>query len=404
MASTRLRETKSGQRYYEITVSRGRGKSYLTTRWEVPAGWSKRAIERELAKQAADFERKVKAGEVVSRKEKKEAEAKAAEEAAKILTLKQFSEKVFMPALTVTASENTRASFQSNLNLHIYPVLGNLKMPEITPPQISALLLDFQKSGKSHASCIKLYTVLNMLFKKAYMDDEIERNPMDKVQRPKPTKEEGKDTEIEAYTAPELAYIMQCLDREPLKWRAFVRLLIDSGIRRGECCGLRWSAVDFTNNTVTIEKCLNYTPQKGIYLDTPKSGKSRTIYIDPAVMDMLKELKAQQRGKKTVIDLKASRDGYVFTQEDGQPIHPQSPTRYFKKFGERYGVQDFHPHKLRHSFASVAIINGADVASVSEKLGHADKAVTLRMYTHADAESQKRASEIFRNAVNTKEA
>ena len=58
-----------------------------------------------------------------------------------------------------------------------------------------------------------------------------------------------------------------------------------------------------------------------------------------------------------------------------------------------------HPHKLRHSFASVAITNGADIASVSEALGHYDKNFTLKMYTHADAESMKRASNIFRNAV-----
>ena len=52
-----------------------------------------------------------------------------------------------------------------------------------------------------------------------------------------------------------------------------------------------------------------------------------------------------------------------------------------------------------HSFASIAITNGADIASVSEKLGHTDKAVTLRMYTHADQESLKRASQIFRDAI-----
>ena len=90
---------------------------------------------------------------------------------------------------------------------------------------------------------------------------------------------------------------------------------------------------------------------------------------------------------------------YVFSQDNGEPIHPQSPTRYMKKFSERYGVPDLHPHKLRHTFASIAITNGADVASVSEKLGHSDKAVTLRMYTHADAESMKRASNIFRDAI-----
>ena len=76
---------------------------------------------------------------------------------------------------------------------------------------------------------------------------------------------------------------------------------------------------------------------------------------------------------------------YVFTQEGSpEPIHPQSPARYLQNFAKKYGVQGLHPHKLRHSFASIAITNGADIASVSEKLGHTDKAVTLRMYTHAD--------------------
>ncbi len=84
-------------------------------------------------------------------------------------------------------------------------------------------------------------------------------------------------------------------------------------------------------------------------------------------------------------------------------MHPQSPTRYMKKFAARYGVNDLHPHKLRHSFASIAITNGADVASVSEKLGHSDKAVTLRMYTHADEESIKRAGDIFRSALEAAE-
>ena len=80
-------------------------------------------------------------------------------------------------------------------------------------------------------------------------------------------------------------------------------------------------------------------------------------------------------------------------------MHPTSPTRYLKKFGKKYGIADFHPHKLRHTFASIAITNNADIASVSENLGHANKAITLRMYTHADAESIKRAGDVFRDAL-----
>lgn len=60
---------------------------------------------------------------------------------------------------------------------------------------------------------------------------------------------------------------------------------------------------------------------------------------------------------------------------------------------------DLHPHKLRHTFASIAITNGADIASVSEALGHSDKAVTLRMYTHAAQESICQAAQIVRDAI-----
>ena len=76
----------------------------------------------------------------------------------------------------------------------------------------------------------------------------------------------------------------------------------------------------------------------------------------------------------------------------GCNLHFDSVIQCFKMlFAAVDGVQNLHPHKLRHSFASIAITNGADIASVSEKLGHTDKAVTLRMYTHADQESIRRA-------------
>ena len=79
-------------------------------------------------------------------------------------------------------------------------------------------------------------------------------------------------------------------------------------------------------------------------------------------------------------------------------MHPQSPNRYYQKFGQKYGIE-IHPHMLRHSFASVAITNGADIASVSEVLGHADKSTTLKMYTHADEESKRRAANIVLAAI-----
>lgn len=392
MPSTRKRETKDGQVFYEISVSRGRGKSRLTRRWYPPEGWSRKAIERELAAVAAEFERQSDAGEIITRAEQREREAEAEREAAKILTLRQYGERVFMPSKTVTMSENSRANYQGYLDKKIYPVLGDMKLPEITPAQITALLLDIQAEGKAHSTVIKVYTILHSFFKMAYLGDMIPRNPMDKVERPKPRKDEVKEAGPLAYTPVEVQQIITGLEREPLKWQALVHLLIDTGIRRGECCALQWRNVDFDSGAITIAGNLCYTSAKGVYMDTPKNGHMRTVYAGAYTLALLRQLRTEQAQKAI--------SQYVFTQEGSpEPMHPQSPTRYLKKFSERYGVPDLHPHKLRHTFASIAITNGADVASVSEALGHTDKAVTLRMYTHADQESISQAAQIVRDAI-----
>ncbi|MBS5136417.1 MAG: tyrosine-type recombinase/integrase [Oscillospiraceae bacterium] len=392
MSSYRKMETKDGRIFYEISVSRGRGKSRLTRRWYPPDGWSRRAIERELAAVAAEFERQSDAGEIISRSEQRERDAQAAAEAAKILTLRQYGERVFMPSKAVTMSENSRSNYQGYLDKKIYPALGDLKLPEITPAQITALLLDIQAEGKAHSTVIKLYTILHSFFKMAYLGDVIDRNPMDKVERPKPRKSEATAEEHQSYTPAEVQRLFQALEDEPLKWRALVHLLIDTGIRRGECCALRWQDVDFATGSITVSGNLCYTVAKGVYLDTPKNGRARTVYAGAATLALLRQLRGQQARKAI--------SAYIFTQETSpEPMHPQSPTRYLKKLSERYGIPDLHPHKLRHTFASIAITNGADVASVSEALGHSDKAVTLRMYTHASEESISQAAQIVREAI-----
>ena len=105
MPSTRKKTTKAGAVFYEIRVSRGRDKTYLTRRWYPPEGWSQKAIDRELSKVAAEFEREAQAGEVISRAEKRQQEAQEAAEAAKILTMRQYSERVFMPTITITSTK-----------------------------------------------------------------------------------------------------------------------------------------------------------------------------------------------------------------------------------------------------------------------------------------------------------
>lgn len=416
MASSTLKTTKDGRRFYYIQVSRGRGKTPYSTRWYVPDGWSKTAISRELKKVESEFERDCNEGKILSRQEKKDLEQQRQEEESKIKTLKQYAEQVFLPAKEISCKGHTYSHYKNILNNHIYKAsFATIKLPEITSSMISAFLLGKQKENFSHATVIHIHQTLNQLFKMAYFEELISRNPMDKVQRPKKPKTEIEAEEVEAYKPEELQYIFECLDKEPLKWKAYITLMANTGIRKGEACGLRWENVNYTDCTIRIVGNVCYTPEKGVYIDTPKTGKARTIPVDPSVMALLKLLQKQQeeetkkRAKRLEKEGKAldfkkvSVPPYVF-QEKGynDPMFPDSPTRYFKKFGDRYGIDHFHPHKLRHTFASIAITSGADVVSVSQILGHADVSTTLRVYSHASQESMKRASEVFTAAIAKK--
>lgn len=393
MASTKLMETKDGRRFFKITVSRGRGQSPYTTRWYWPDGWSKRAAERELAKQAAAFELACSRGEVLTRADIRRKEAEEQAEAAKLKTVRQYADGVYMPTKETTLSENARSSYRMFLDRHILPILGDTLLTEATPAMLTKLLVDFQRTGKSHATCVKLYNILNGLFQMAFLDDSIQINPMLKVKRPVPRKDEAAVDEAEkAYTVDEMRRILKCLKEEPLKWRTYITLMADTGIRRGEACGLNWSDVDFNTLTVTVRRNLQYTPSAGVYEAAPKNGKARVVDIGADTAVLLKQLRSEQAS--------TCMSRYVFTQDGSpEPMHPQTPTRYFRKFGKRYGVEDFHPHKLRHTSASLAITNGADVVSVSERLGHSDTAVTLRMYAHANEESIRRAGQTVRDAL-----
>lgn len=192
MATTTKKTNKSGAVFYEIRVHVSRDRPTATKRWYPPEGWSKRAIERELAKVAAEFDRQVRDGEVLSLKERKAKEQAEAAEAEKIQTFQQYGEQVFMPAKRITTAEKTREYYQGALNHHLYPKFGSVRLPELTAAQISAYFLSLQESELSHSTILGIYITMNQLMKMAFLDDTIPLNPMDKVQRPRQRKDEKK--------------------------------------------------------------------------------------------------------------------------------------------------------------------------------------------------------------------
>lgn len=315
---------------------------------------------------------------------------------AKLKTFKEYASKVFMHTKLLTMAENGRLSYEMYFNNHINPVIGDCLMTEITPAMIESLVVGFQQTH-AHASTIKLWNILNGVFKMATIDDTVKMNPMTKLERPKPKAEEQPEEESDkAYTAEELKYILKSLAKEPVKWQLYIRLMADTGLRRGECSGIQWEDINFEDNEITIRHNLQVSKEKGIYDKRPKNKKVRVVDVDPDIISDLKKYREAEAEKP--------KSKYVFTQENSdKPIYPTSPTKYFASFGKRYKIKDFHPHKLRHSNVSLALGEGADIPAVSQRAGHSNPAVTMRIYAHSNQKAIRKAGQKARDALKDKQ-
>ena len=123
----------------------------------------------------------------------------------------------------------------------------------------------------------------------------------------------------------------------------FKRILVYTFIYDGIA---NWKRAD---GIVTIKRNIQYSKDKGgVYECTPKGGKSRSVDIGEETIAILKRWAAEQASSRL--------SKWVFTQEgEDAPMFPHSPTRYFKKFGERYDIPGFHPHLLRHTSATLSL-------------------------------------------------
>ena len=226
----------------------------------------------------------------------------------------------------------------------------------------------------------------------------ITANPCDRV---KPPKAERKEAEYLDET--QAVDLLLALENEPLVYKALFTLILYSGMRRGEACGLEWSDIDLDNGIVDINKSSLYLPKKGIYDDDTKNTMSRRVIRVPApAVSLLKELRAYQAQERLKLGDQWHDSKKVFTTWNGKPIHPDTVSGWFRKFVARHNLPPVHVHSLRHTNATLLIYNGTDIKTVSQRLGHADVTTTGNIYTHAIKTADERASEALADILAPK--
>ena len=191
--------------------------------------------------------------------------------------------------------------------------------------------------------------------------------------------------------------LLEKLQDEPIKWRTLVAFDLLSGLRRAELLGLRWRDVDLDRQQICIRQTWNYVASKGCYADTPKNRSSeRPLRISKTAASLLLRYKEWQDRQKALLgDAWLDRDGRVFTGDDGQPMFPDSVTKWFHNFAVRNGFPAVHMHSLRHTYASLLLAEGTPLVVVSHNLGHAQVSTTSNIYSHVISAAEAQADQVF---------
>lgn len=274
--------------------------------------------------------------------------------------------------------------------------IGNVVLRDLTPAIIQRWEAKLLKSGKGVNTVLKYHRLLNSVCKHAISVRDLDWNPCTAVKKPKRVAPSPNSLTAEQHAR--LNATLAAMEPSPVVTAALIALF--TGMREGEICGLQWKQYDMDAGVIHVVKGIAKAGGRK-YETTPKTeaGK-RDIPVHPALASMLSRryesmiTSLQNAG----VTLSGAEFGelYVCGTIDGKYLDITVLSRSWKTLAEAFdllGTQGRRVtfHDLRHSFATRAIAEGADVKAVAAVLGHSDAHVTLNVYADADKESKRRA-------------
>jgi integrase len=165
-----------------------------------------------------------------------------------------------------------------------------------------------------------------------------------------------------------------------------------SGLRQGELLGLRWDGVDLEGAALHVNQALQRVNGQ-LLLVPPKTARSRrSVSLPPMVVEALRHHKAGQREERLLAGPEWKETALVFTTRGGSPIEPRNATRSFKRVLARAGIREIRFHDLRHSCATLLLVQGVAPRVVMEILGHSQISLTMNTYSHVLPALQREAA------------
>ena len=383
-------------------MKRGKTWSYVIRVIDPDTGLSKPkwvggfATEDEAKEARDDARRAARRGEYVDRS---------------AITVKEYLGD-WLEAHALETKPRTLAGYRWLIRQYVEPRIGKQRLQAIRPTTLTKLYQDLLKSGRvdgkplSRATVDKVHAVLRKAFNDAVkFEGVLSTNPADRAKRPRRTARPS----VEVWTADELRLFLGLVADHRLS--AFYRLAAYTGARRGELLNLRWSDVDWKAPAVHIRGSAGMVDGERIE-GTTKGGRERTVSIDAGTVKELKAHRRRQMSDQAKVGEAWLGTGHLFTTGLGEPIYPDTVTQLMGKLIRSYNTPDpeHHDeaptplpharlHDLRHVHATMLLIAGVPVHVVAERLGHADPAITLRIYAHVIRQHAAGVADVFAAAA-----
>lgn len=418
---------------YRIRVSsgsNGNGKRIIETLNYTPESTTPKKIEKEVQRVACEFEEKVKRG--------------------LYLTGDKMTFSDYIPVwreqwAVDNLTQSVLESYENILSNRVLSSIGHLPIGNIRPTHIQTIITDMKNEGLKAHTIRRTITAINSVFRYAYDMEIIQNNPVDRVRVPK----QPQTDELHYFTPEQTKVFFEALERSypcvrkghtsktpktgktfevkeytqytsiPFQWRVYFNMAIFGSFRKGELIALRWSDIDFDNNTVSIKRAT--AKIKGGQIDkTPKTKSGiRTITLPPSSMNLLREWYTKQKELSFTLGTlwegyrgKEFQNNYVFIRLDsGLQMHVDTPTHKFVEILNMYNrnceneddkLPMIHLHDLRHTSATLLISNGCDISTVSHRLGHSHTSVTLDVYSHWMNDKDSEASDTLERLLSRK--
>jgi len=279
--------------------------------------------------------------------------------------------------------ENTFLKHVTNVNKHILPTLGEIPLQKLSIIHIQQLIKQKLEAGLSPSTVKIIRNTINAIMRYAVEVGIIVKNPVSSI-----SVKNAPRKEIDTLSAEQIKYLLS--EATGHKLYPALLILVTTGLRRSELCGLKWEDINWEQKAICIQRSIVKLGGYDIRIHDTKTGTSRRLIpLHETVVEVLKQYQQEQYPKRE----------FIFSRPDGQPLYPEVIYDFLKSLGKRLGMPYINVHMLRHTCATLLLQVGENPKIVQELLGHSSIKVTLDIYSHVIPSMKKSAVDKLANII-----